>query len=134
MRWPDLLAAIFDELRASTALGAIFGTSFTDAEEREFKVPTVRVNVIVNTQTENFEPTIVQFDVWTRNKQQQIIAEAELRKLFHRDTPYVISGVGVFGQYEGRTRLEGPQDGVLGVAVDYRFEPLRSKYTPPVTS
>lgn len=134
MRWPDLLAAVFDELRASTMLTAIFGNSITDVEERDFKAPTLRVDILTNIETENYEPTLIQFDIWTRGKQDQIIAEEELRRMFHRDTPYILQGVGTWSRYEGRNRLEGPQDGILGVAVDYRFEPLRSRYIPTAGS
>jgi hypothetical protein len=134
MKWPDLLAAIYHECNASPILTAIFGTSITDTEEREFRVPTLRLDVISNVETENYEPTLMQFDIWTRRKQDQILAEAELRRLFHRETPYTIEGVGTWSRYEGRTRLEGPQDGILGVAVDFRFEPLRTRYTPAADS
>jgi len=132
MRWPELLAAIFAQIQSSALLTGVFGSSITDAEERDFKVPTLRINVITNIETENYEPSIIQFDVWTRNKSDQIIAETELRRLFHRDTPYTFQDVGVFSIYQSRTRLEGPQDGVLGVALDFRFEPLRSRYTAPI--
>ncbi len=134
MRWPDLFVAVYDACNASTMLTAIFGTSITDVEERDFKAPTLRLDILTNIETENYEPTIIQFDVWTRSKQDQIIAEEELRRLFHRDTPYILQGVGTWSRYEGRTRLEGPQDGILGVAVDYRFEPLRSRYIPTANS
>jgi hypothetical protein len=130
MKWPALLAAVFDELRGSAILGAIFGPQITDAEEKDFRAPCLRVNLISNVETENYETVYLQIDVWTRSKPDQIIAESELRRLFHRETPYVIQGVGTWSQYQGRNRLEGPQDGILGVAVDYRFEPLRSRYTP----
>jgi hypothetical protein len=134
MKWPDLVAAIFEELDSSAVLAAVFGAAITDLEERAFSVPSIRVNLVSNIETENYEPSVVQFSIFTRRKQDQIIAEAELRRLFHRSTPYVLQGVGTWSQYEGRTRLEGPQDGIQGVAVDFRFEPLRTRYTPAAGS
>jgi hypothetical protein len=134
MKWPDLVAAIFEELDSSAVLAAVFGAAITDLEERAFSVPSIRVNLVSNIETENYEPSVVQFSVFTRRKQDQIIAEAELRRLFHRSTPYVLQGVGTWSQYEGRTRLAGPQDGIQGVAVDFRFEPLRTRYTPAAGS
>jgi hypothetical protein len=134
MKWPDLVAAIFEELDSSAVLAAVFGAAITDLEERAFSAPSIRVNLVSNIETENYEPSVVQFSIFTRRKQDQIIAEAELRRLFHRSTPYVLQGVGTWSQYEGRTRLEGPQDGIQGVAVDFRFEPLRTRYTPAAGS
>jgi hypothetical protein len=134
MKWADLIAAIYRELNDSPILEALFGNAITDAEERFESTPAIRFGIVSNVETENYEPTLVQFDIWTRRKQDQIIAEAELRRLFHRSTPYVLQGVGTWSQYEGRTRLEGPQDGIQGVAVDFRFEPLRTRYTPAAGS
>jgi len=134
MKWPDLIAAIYQELQGSVILSALFGSAITDEEERNFVVPGLRFGIISNVETENYEPTLVQFSIFVRRKQDQIIAESELRRLFHRDTPYTIEGVGTWSRYEGRTRLEGPQDGILGVAVDFRFEPLRTRYTPAADS
>jgi len=134
MKWPNLIAAIFEELQASPVLSAIFGSAITDTEERFASTPAIRFEIVSNVETENYEPTVVQFDIWTRTKQDQIIAEAEVRRLFHRETPYIVQGVGTWSRYEGRNRLEGPQDGILGVAVDYHFEPLRSRYTPEASS
>lgn len=134
MKWPALFVAVLDEVRDSFILTTIFQGSVTDTEERNFRVPTLRMEIVGNTETENYEPTLIRFDIWTRSKQDQIIAESELRRLFHQDAPYIIQGVGTWSRFEGRNRLEGPQDGVLGVAVDYRFEPLRSRYTPSAES
>jgi hypothetical protein len=130
MRWPDVAIAVYEAMTESAVLAAIFGDSITDTEERLARTPSLAYTIIANTETENFEPTLIQFNVWTRTREQQIIAEAELRRMFHRDTPYRIGALGVWSQYQGRTRLEGPQDGTLGVAVDYQFAPLRSKYVP----
>jgi hypothetical protein len=125
-----LIQAVWEELRASAFFGPVFDPAITDVEERDFSVPALRFQLISNVESQNYEASLLQFNVWTNSKVQQVEAEAELRKLFHRDVPYGIQGVEVYSRYEGRSRLEGPQDGIQGVALDYHFEQIRSRYAP----
>jgi hypothetical protein len=130
MRWPDLVAEIIEVLGQDATLSAIFGQAVTDEEERAFKVPSMVLSLVSNIELENYEPSLIQFSIWTRSKTQQVNAETALRQLFNRRTPYALGGIKVWSKYEGRARLEGPQDGTLGVAVDYSFAPLAARYVP----
>jgi hypothetical protein len=130
IRWPELVAQLIDVIDGDDTLSGIFGAAVTDEEERTFRVPSLTLDLVSNVESENYESSLVQFTIWTRSKEQQVNAETALRRLFQRRTPYTLGTMQVWSRYEGRARLEGPQDGTLGVAVDYSFSPLAARYVP----
>lgn len=129
MRLYDVLDAVLTEIEGSAKLSMIFGDAIRQARDGELQRNVIEYSVIGDAEEEVDNPIQVQFDIFTLKAADMIEAEIELRKLLHHDTPVTIQGIGMWSQFQARREIPDAPQNIVGVSHDYRFTPVRSKYT-----
>lgn len=99
--------------------------------DRDREVPAMEYTLIVaGIETEVYETSIVQLDMWTATIDQMVTLQNALRRLLHRDTAITLTGIRVLTQMTGGRPLVGAnRDGALNHSIDFRLQYLRGKYS-----
>lgn len=135
MMWDKALEGIRAAIAAFPPLADMYGANVRQASTSNMpfdpKVPTLEYTVITDTVTEQWEPMIVQFDIWGRTVEQMIEGERALRNLFTPILPREFGGVFMLSEVIDAAHLSVPdRAGYYGRGLRIRFAPLREHYQP----
>lgn len=131
MKWDYVLDQLTAVVAADAALAAIFGTAFRYQGVGTFTVPLLEQMLVADSETEQWNPMIVQWSGWTRTMADLLTTERRLRVLFHQELPVTIGEMPMWCQFEDAEPLTSPdRDDVFGRAWRFRVTPLRSLYDP----
>lgn len=129
MRWDDVVLACRTEAAADPVLAGIYGADAIrmGATAQDFRVPGLEYQIIGDTETELWEPIIMQWDQWTADYADLVASERALRKLFDHRLPVEIEGVYMFSVFtDGASLVDAPdRAGFYGRAVRFRLSPIR---------
>jgi hypothetical protein len=130
MRWDDILEAITNVVSADATMLAVFGADMrAEVFWAEQIVPGLTYRIVVDAAGEQWEPTVVQFDMWVTSLEDLATAERGLRRLFDHaietelDSLYCYSSV-VDGASLGAT-IGPDRSNYFGRAVRVRIVPIR---------
>jgi hypothetical protein len=117
---------------ADSVVQSVLGNppAFFMAGEREFKVNSMRWQLVANTEGENYEVSLVQIDFWVRTLTEVRTLERALRRLLHHETEVTIGGLDLWSQYLDSRPLMGATDGTIARALDFRLTYLRGRFVP----
>lgn len=134
MMWHEVMERIIAIVRADDSLAMIYGGQLRQANAiGDFAVPGLEWTLIGDSETEIWEPVVVQFDQWVRKEDDLVRSERRLRGLFHKDLQFEVDNLLLWGQYLDGTSLPAPaRSGVIGRALRFRFTPYRQQYGLPV--
>lgn len=128
MRWDSVLQAMVNAMANDTALTGIYGEAIRKTGVHPFITPSLEYFFVTVSQSELWEPQLVQFNQWTKSMDDLVVSDRRLRQLFDHDNMVVIEGVTMWAQYEDGGDLTGPEsEGYYGLAARYRFTPIREK-------
>lgn len=131
MKWDWVVERLCDVTAADAGLVAIFGSNMRYAGSKKYSTPILEHQFIGDSESELWNPILMQWDIWTLNASDMTAAERRLRILFHQELPIPIGGMMMWCQFEDGEMLSSPdRDNVFGRAVRFRFTPLRSLYDP----
>ena len=129
MRWDDVVLACRTAAVADPVLAGIYGEDAIrmGATAQDFRVPGLEYQIIGDTETELWEPIIMQWDQWTADYADLVASERALRKLFDHRLPVEIEGVYMFSVFtDGASLVDAPdRAGFYGRAVRFRLSPIR---------
>jgi hypothetical protein len=128
MRWDEVAVAIAAEAVADPTLAAIYGADVRmGALAQDHHVPSLEYQIIGDTATELWEPTLIQWDQWTNTFDELVRSERALRKLFDKDHMVEIGGVTMWTVFtDGASLVDSPdRAGFYGRAVTFRMTPVR---------
>lgn len=127
MRWPDVILAITTAAAADETLAGIYGEAIRQKGNHKLKIPSLEYMLISDTESEVFEPIVVQWDQFSLNTEDLIAGEGALRALFDHELGVVIGGITLLCQFTDGAILETPSgDNYYARAVRFEFEPVRS--------
>ncbi len=127
MRWPDVLLAITTAAAADPVLDGIYGESIRQKGQQKLQIPSLEYMLISDTESEVFEPIVVQWDQFALNPADLIASESALRTLFDHELGVVIEGVSLLCQFIDGSILETPSgDNYYARAIRFEFELVRS--------
>lgn len=126
MRWDAVLLAVKTAVDADSILTAIFPTRRLAATDQDHAVPSLEWHLIADSQTELYEPVILQFDLFLLDLEDLITAERALRNIFDQDEPVSIGGVYTWAEFTEGSTLEVPDESnYFGKGLRFRFMPIR---------
>jgi hypothetical protein len=130
MRWDDVIQAIYTEASADPALVAIHGNGIQAAGMTDHIVPGLSYRLITDTETELWEPMIVQWDHWTHTVAELVASERALRDLFDQDVEVTIQGVYMLSFYTegselGQAEFGPDRTNYFGRATRFAHHPIR---------
>lgn len=126
MRWHDVLEALATEARGSATLVSIYGEAIRMAGTKKHVVPSLDLHLISDTETELWEPQVVQWSQYCTSLADLISSEQTLRGLFVHPLAVNIGGVQLFTEYLEGVDLEAPtRDNVYARAIRIELEPLK---------
>lgn len=128
MRWQAALDAALDALVADSALEAVVDGAIYMAGERGFEVPSVEWTLVDVTPAELFEPFTVQFDGFARTMDDVLTIQDRLYAVLHSEVWRTLGGVKMRTQFSAVRQIEGAEDGVLGLSIDFEFEPFKERF------
>ena len=131
MMWDQVIPDWLDLLEADAALLAALGGShiYPAQASRPVGIPSVEWFMVSDIEEENFNPFIVQVDIWARGVPKAATIEKRIRLLTHRDTARELGGHRMWTRYlESRQHDYPAEAGVVHRSMDFLFEPLRLKY------
>lgn len=139
MMWDRVIEAARAAIQADPNLSQIFGEAvrMAAASATPFnpKTPVLEYSLIGNTETEIWEPSIIQFDIWTPDVDRMIAAERALRRLFTPALPRAYGAVYMWTEYiDGAVLATPDRNGFYGRGLRFRFSPLRERYNPEFAS
>jgi hypothetical protein len=129
VRWPFVIEFWTARIYADAALLSVMGTRpwlFAAQSARPVKVPSIEYLMIGDTEEENFNPILVQVDLWApAAKAKQI--EQRIHNLTHRNVSQDLGGEWVWlRKLDYRTgSYDGPEKGVIHRILDYEFKPVK---------
>lgn len=132
MRWDAVLQAVMSESAADAALAAIYGTDIVKAGSREFKVPSLEVEIVsIPRPGELWQPHTFQFSHFASTLQDVVDADRALDRLFDHDRAVFVQGVYMWAFVEDGTELPSPtREGYYEKATRYTFTAIRGKLLP----
>ena len=131
MKWHQVVKVAIDEILADPILAGIYGENVRKMGTGSQLVPGLEWMVIGDAEDELWNPITIQWDQWCHTWEDAVASEQQLRRLFHQDLPISLGGVGMWVQYADRAELsDANRDNFAGVALRFRYTPLRSKYDP----
>lgn len=131
MIWDEVMARVRVKITTDPVLFAIFGDSYRKAAPaNDLIVPVIEWNLLGNTETELWEPMLLQFDLWTNDAALNRRAERRLRSMFSSHTNQIdLDGFTMLTEYSDGADLAAPtRSGYVGRGVRFRFIPLRQQY------
>ena len=133
MMWDRVIARVRAICQADPALLAIFGAAnMRYAGVTEHRIPSLEWSLIADSETENWAPCIVQFDIWADDTDLATRAERRLRRLFHVELPVDLAGLTCWSQFTDAEVLAlSDRSRYIGRAVRFTITPLRDRYAPP---
>lgn len=132
--WDAVLPLWLDLALADSEVASVLGDSPPAVYlvgERDRQVPAMEYTLVVaGLETEVYESSLVQLDLWTATIEQLVTLEKALRRLLHHDTTITLGGIKILTQLTGGRPLAGAdRDGALNHSLDFRLQYLRGKYS-----
>ena len=127
MMWDQIIARVIEQIENDPTMAQLFGDRIRAAQgSSELEVPLLEWMLIGDTEDELWAPTVIQFDLWNATAEDNRLAEARLRAMYHQDLPIVVGGLMMWAQYnDGSVLAEPDRSGFIGRALRFRFTPLR---------
>lgn len=138
-RWAEVADAMSAAMLARPEITDVMGAAIYLDEEggegREFEVPSLTIMQVVDTESELWEHIDFQIDFYTRTLADIETVEQTVRWLFPDQGRVDLGGVQVFARFQSGRRIVGPGKGRwFGRSLDFRMEPIRSKYVRAAAS
>lgn len=129
MRWPEVLNALVAALEADTELTTLLSGPhiYRSQDLRTVRDPSVAWTLIVDTEAENTEEILVQWDVWSGNDDTGVAILRKLRKLLTARAVVEVGGVRMWMLFEGGRDQPDEEDGVSHRSFDGRYIPAREE-------
>lgn len=130
MRWPAVVGALVTLLEQDAAvLGALGGTpAIHPADDSGAgRVPSIAWSLISDTEAENTERLLVQWDVFAPSLQTAIAIERALRDLVATDGIADVGGVEMWMLLQGASPHPAPERGGVHRSVDVLYQPAREE-------
>lgn len=130
MREDDVVTAFVAALEADAALIAALGGEFIfrAGANREPQIPSVEWDLVANTEEENLEPLLFQFDIWARGYAQFVTIAQRVRTVLRPDPgkgSTTLGGIPMLIEFvDGRSHPD-PEPGVVHRSLDIRFQPAK---------
>lgn len=137
MRWPAVWKAMVEAMQERPEITDVFGDppncaiylEGAEGEDREFQVPSLTGMLVVDTEVELWEVIDFQIDIWTQELETCWEIERVVRWLFHHDNRISLGDVNLwFSFVAGRTVVGPGKQKYFGRSLDFRAQPVRSKY------
>jgi len=138
MRWDDVLRALGQAAASDSIITSIHGQDIQMAGEIDKVLPGITFRLITDSQREQWEPCVTQWDVWCEEFSDVVTTERRLRQLFDVEEA-IIQGVYMLSMFEDGIELGqgfvGPDRQLMyGRAVRFRHEPIRESLRSGRTS
>lgn len=131
MMWHLILPLWVDLLMADATLIMALGGPriYPAAATRKVGIPSIEYSMIIDRETELFNPITVQVDFWAKGINRAAVIEERIRLLTHRDVSRVLGDYRLWTRYlNSRSHEYTAEEGVTHRSMDFLFEPIRSKY------
>lgn len=113
------------ELVGPTGLDGLY--LFAAPASRPIRIPSVEWIIVDDSETEVFNPILVQFDIYAREPQLSVI-ERRMRARLTRNTRRTINGINLSTLFMESVTIDYPaQPGVTHKVLRYQFEPVRRR-------
>lgn len=131
--WPDVMERVLAQLKANDTLSTTFGENFRMAAAgSKLEIPCCEYTILTDTNSELWEPMLVQIDLWTHKAQDNRNAERIVRSLLNQRTSVQWDGVTLIAEYMDGAFLAVPdRAGFIGRGLRFRFLPLKQQYSQP---
>ena len=126
-----LLTAIITALRADTLLLEHVDGIFARHSRDEVITPGLYWSLLFGNLEETFEPVILQWDVWTKDRPGKdavtsgLIAEERMRAVMHRETQFTLGGLPLIAQVDRVSTLAPTEPGWARRLVEWRYQLVR---------
>ena len=136
----EILEAAVAALRADASLMTALGGDATRVgpivEDEERRIPSVRYQVISDTEEETMNPVLVQFDYWAQGLVAAMQIERRIRTALTGRTRKAWSlpgggSISMWALYTDSRSMTDPTPGVVHRSLDFRFVPVRADLTTP---
>lgn len=139
MIWDRAIEAIRAAILADANLTQIFGDAVRMAAASDIpfepKVPLLEYSVLTDTESEQWAPMIVQFDVWAPDVDRLLAGERALRRLFVPVLPRSYAGLFMLSEYvDGEVLATPDRNGFHGRGLRFKFSPLLERNNPGLAS
>jgi hypothetical protein len=132
MNWYEVWTHVLDEIEAQPEIAAVMGDAIFLDGQRAIEIPSMTCLFVTDEEDELFAPMQWQFDIYTRTLGEMVRVEKALRLLLHRNTYAAIGDVRMFAEFLDGRLLTGPErDPYFRRSLDFRLEPVRSRYYRP---
>jgi len=131
VRWDAVEQAIVAALSADDELLAILGGAriYPASASRKVEIPSIEYFMVADIERESLESVVIQIDYWARGRAQAAQIERRIRHLLHADTRRTLGGIEMATLYLDSRDHDHPEPGVVHRSLDFRFEPVRERYT-----
>lgn len=130
MKWLDVVDAMVAALEADGELTTALGGPhiYVAVAGRTIRVPSIEYTAVADTLEENTEPVLLQLDLYARGTEAVATIERRVRIVLHRDLPYMLGALAVWGRLQGARSLDFPSDGEVRYrSLDFEFETAREE-------
>ncbi len=98
-------------------------------KDRALEVPSITGMLVGDVESELWDESLFQLDIWTHDLDEAIALERVIRWLFHQDIETTLGGVRLFIQFmEGRTVTGPGPDNYYGRSLDFMARPARQRF------
>ena len=131
MRWNAVCEAMAEQVAALPVIQAIYGATVRMASpQARHVVPALEYRIITDTEMEQWEPIIVQWDQWTVTYEDLVDSERALRQLLHQEAElWLAPNVMVLAKVLDGAELADPdRQGYFGRAVRFQLDAIAGQY------
>lgn len=131
MRWPAVVAALVTAAEADAAVLAALGGEphlYPSDDTRAGRVPSVGWTLVSDTEAENTERLLVQWDVFARSLEEAIAIERALRRVVSAEGISTVGDVRMWMQFGGGRRHPTPERGTVHRSFDVLCQPAREPF------
>lgn len=130
MKWDYVAEYWIARLLADDPLRSVMGYDAfvydSDAPRKE-RVPSIEYTILGDRETENFNPILVQVDLFLRGAKKAAQAERRVRTLTHNDAWQQLGSEWLSMRYLDRRSINYPEPGVKHTALDFLWEPVKGE-------
>jgi len=131
MMWAEVMERVVAQIAAHPTLGVLYENRVRMASPSgEQQVPGIEWTLIGDTETELWEPILIQIDIWYTDHVVMIQTERIIRGMFRQDLPFKLGGdFTVIATFETGVSLAVPdRSNFYGRGLRFRIAALRNQY------
>jgi hypothetical protein len=130
MRWDPVARSMASVIAARPVINGIYGEFVRMASgSANHRVPLLEYRIITNTEMEQWEPIVIQWDQWTDTYEELVASERELMDVLHREEEVWLGDVMVLTKFLDGAELADPdRQGYFGRAIRFRLVAIADRY------